>query len=612
MSLPTEDDIAASSKEDPREDYPLLARDKTVTLTSPSSGFKSVWHRVTRVKTLKTIMAEHQSEYETPGQGLRRELHISDVIAYGLGSTLGAGIFVVAGQAATGSDSRLAAGPSVSLSFAISAIACLLSAFCYAEFSSRIPVSGSAYSFAYASLGEGLAWFIGWNLTLEYGVSAAAVARAWQDYVKQVFELMGRPLPEWIYHIPLSTPAWLSSMNSTFQFANQTNGIKNVPSDDGSNINLCLLAPLIIFICSCVILLGAKISARFNASMMMLNLLLVSFIIIAGATQVEFTNWQPFAPSGARGVLENAGFVFFSFIGFDCVCTLAEELRNPQRDLPRGIVITLAIVTFLYISVSLVLTGMQKYTEISAEAPLAGAFAAAAYPRVSFLIAIGTTTTLASTTLCSLYGQPRIFFRMAKDGLIPERFSKLDAQGVPRFGVLVTGLGAGILASLLDLGRLTEMISIGTLLAFSSICLGILVLRYLSPEPRNFSVHMSADHTQNGSSLRICVFLLAQFCANLTITSGSWHGSLLQWSTFGVATFTTILSIVALASIQQNKNQAKFKVPFVPWLPCAGIAVNTHLILGLPSSAILRLGVWTFIGSGIYFGYGIQNSRLHA
>jgi APA family basic amino acid/polyamine antiporter len=336
----------------------------------PSPSPTTLTHRCCRVKPLTTIQQEQRTESHH-GNTLKRVLTMTDLVAYGLGSTLGAGLFVVAGQAAAGSGSRPAAGPAVSLSFLFAAVACLFSALCYAEFASRIPVAGSAYSFAYASLGEGVAWFIGWNLTLEYGVSAAAVARAWEQYVVEFFRLIGCPLPTVLYACPLfpfTTAPWNNNnnYNGTLNHGNgtTTNGtVHGVDPDPTttSGFTVSMLSPFIIVVCSSILLRGAKATARFNFAVMCFNLALVFFIVVVGSSQVQPAHWSPFAPSGMRGIVDNAGFVFFSYIGFDCVCTLAEELEHPQRDLPRGIVWTLVIVTTLYVLVSLVLTGKRMF-----------------------------------------------------------------------------------------------------------------------------------------------------------------------------------------------------------------------------------------------------------
>lgn len=398
----------ADSSTDPRIDHeqqPFLLPATATTASSSSSSINqppplpphfpnsTLAHRCCRVKPLATIQQEQRTESHH-GNTLKRVLTMTDLVAYGLGSTLGAGLFVVAGQAAAGSGSRPAAGPAVSLSFLFAAVACLFSALCYAEFASRIPVAGSAYSFAYASLGEGVAWFIGWNLTLEYGVSAAAVARAWEQYVVEFFRLIGCPLPAVLYACPLFPfPPW-NNNNGTINHGNGTitngtvYGVDPAPTTAGLTVSM--LSPFIIVVCSGILLRGAKATARFNFAVMCFNLALVFFIVAVGSSQVQPEHWSPFAPSGMRGIVDNAGFVFFSYIGFDCVCTLAEELEHPQRDLPRGIVGTLVIVTTLYVLVSLVLTGMDPYGLISTDAPLAAAFTHVRLPWATFVVALGT------------------------------------------------------------------------------------------------------------------------------------------------------------------------------------------------------------------------------
>eukprot|EP00944_MAST-04C_sp_MAST-4C-sp1_P013015 g13015.t1 len=471
------------------------------------SSCQSVYGKFFRVKPLELMLKVQETESRS-GTGLRRTLSLCDVIAYGIGSTVGAGLFVVTGKAA-----RDFAGPAVSLSFVFSAIACLFSALCYAEFASRVPVSGSAYSFAYASIGEGVAWFIGWNLTLEYGISAAAIARGWSNYFVEFCKAVGAPPPRWLYDIPLPLPPVLTSASP--------------------------LAGIIVFLCTIMLLAGVKESSKMNIIITVVNLLLVGFICFVGGTRVEPSNWEPFMPYGLKGVFSGAGFVFFSFIGFDCVCTLAEELKNPQRDLPLGIITTLGIVTFLYVAVSLVITGMVNYYDLNIDSPLSSAFSKVNFHWASIVVALGSASTLTATTLCSLFGQPRIFYRMAKDGLLFEKFGFVSKKsGVPTFGTIVTGVGAGVLGVFLDIDILTDMISIGTLLAFSVVCISVLILRY-----RNNDKCKDSDDDND--------------------------------------------TVAAL-----------------------GIAFNMHLIMGLPTSALYRLLVWTVCGLAFYFLYGMKHSTL--
>lgn len=344
---------------------------------------------------------------ETKGS-LKRTLTAVDLVAYGLGSTLGAGIYVTAGVAA-----NEFAGPGVMFSFCLASLTCLFSAFCYAEFASRVPVSGSAYTFAYTCLGEGVAWFIGWNLTLEYGISASAVARGWASYVAQLFQDLGAPLPTWLHGAEVL----------------------------GTRISF--LAVLIIAACTFVLLLGVKESARFNFIMTIVNVTIILFIVIVGATFVQGDNLTPLVreDKGLAGIVTAAGIVFFSYVGFDgarpsppfpfadppppfpwadplprpppAVSTLAGEVKNPQRDLPIGILGTLGGATLLYVVVSIVMTGMVPYHSIDKQSPLSSAFNTVGARWAAIVVAFGSITTLTATTLCSLFGQPRVYFRWA-------------------------------------------------------------------------------------------------------------------------------------------------------------------------------------------------------
>lgn len=328
------------------------------------------------------------------GEDLKRSLGAWDLMGYGISSTIGAGIFVTIGLVA-----NKEAGPGIVLSFLFAGFASLLSAFCYSEFASRYPVSGSAYSFASVSLGEAVGWFVGWNLTLEYAISASAVARGWSGYLIDVLHTCGVHVPEWIKGYPL---------NSFF--------------------SVSPLSGFICVLCTAILLLGMKESARFNLVMTVVNISIIFFVIICGALYVKVDNWDPFLPYGINGSWNGVGTVFFSYIGFDSVSTLAGEVKNPNRDLPIGIVGTLCIVSALYVAVSLVITGMVHYSALSTEAPLSAAFLSVGNNWASIVVAIGSVTVMTAATLCSLVGQPRIFLQMSKDGLFFQVFSKVNKK----------------------------------------------------------------------------------------------------------------------------------------------------------------------------------------
>ena len=385
-----------------------------------------------------------------PTPGLAPSLTAWDIVAYGIGSTVGAGLFVVTGRAA-----KDFAGPGVTVSFVLAGVSCLFSALCYAELASAVPVSGSAYSYTYITLGEAAAWFIGWNLTLEYGVSASAVARGWASYCDSFFASVGAPLPAWLHGFELWPGTLLASASP--------------------------LAALICLACTAVLLMGAKESSRLNLAVTAVNLVVIAFIAVVGGARVDPANWEPFAPNGLSGVLSGASFVFFSYIGFDAVCTLGEECRDPQRDMPVGILGSLGVVSLLYVVVSLVLTGMVPVPEIDPFAPLARAFEGAGLPWAARAVALGSVTILTATTFCSLFGQPRIFLAMSRDGLLPAALGRIHPRTrVPGFGTLFAGGLSAALALLLDIDTLTDVISVGTLAAFVVVCVAVLHLRYCS------------------------------------------------------------------------------------------------------------------------------------
>lgn len=479
------------------------------------------------------------------------------MMTIGIGSTVGAGIFVTSGEAA-----KNYAGPSIILSFIFSSISCFFSALCYAEFASRVPVSGSAYSYSYVSLGEGVAWFIGWDLFLEYGVAASAIARGWSGYVVAFFEHVQAPLPKWLYSIPL-----------------------------GSDLEGSPITAIIIFICTLIVMSGTKESARMNNIITCWNLVLIFFIIAIGVFCIDTKNYAPFMPFGFAGTLKASGIVFFSYIGFDSVSTLSAEVANPQRDIPRGIVGTLCITTALYVAMSLVLTGMTPSGSINIKAPLSEAFLSAGLGWVSTAVALGSVTTLTACTLCSLFGNPRILYRMSIDGLIPERFSQLSKKNIPQFACVVTGTIASFIGFLLDIDTLSNMISIGTLCAFTVVCLSVLFQRYCTNE--------SADREKSFNLISVysCASVVLAFLPIFSTTGG------LQ--VFVIIVAIVVVTFMVYISFSLSKASAAqvpgtgFKCPYLPYIPCVGVYLNLCLIASLPASALWRLLVWALLGAAV-------------
>jgi APA family basic amino acid/polyamine antiporter len=401
--------------------------------------------------------------------GLKRTLTRLNLITLGIGAIIGAGIFVLTGQAAAAY-----AGPAVVLSFVVAGIACAFAGSCYAEFASLIPVAGSAYTYAYATLGEFIAWIIGWDLILEYLFGAATVAVGWSGYVVSFFKDIGVVIPASIASAPLAfdaaTGAWTT-----------TGAIINFP------------AIFIIAILTTLLVVGIKESANFNNIIVIIKVTVILLFIGFGFFFVSTANWVPFIPEntgeyghyGISGILRAAGVVFFAYIGFDAVSTTAQEAKNPQKDMPYGILVSLIICTVLYILVGLVMTGIVPYHKLNDPAPVAVAVNGAGSGLIwlRYPVKIGAIAGLSSVILVMLMGQPRVFFSMARDGLLPAAFGKVHPKfKTPYVTTILTGSIAAIVAGLFPIGLLGELVSIGTLLAFTIVCGGVLVLRYREPD----------------------------------------------------------------------------------------------------------------------------------
>ncbi len=418
-----------------------------------------------RTKTIEQSIRDT----EEPEHQLRKQLGAVQLTVFGVGVIIGTGIFVLTGEAAGAK-----AGPAVALSFVFSGIACALAALCYAEFASTVPVAGSAYTFSYASLGELVAWVIGWDLILELALGASTVAVGWSTYFADVMGEAGITIPSWAY-------------------------------GEGHN----LVAAVIVLILTGVISLGIKVSSQVNAVMVVVKLAIVLLVIIAGLFFIKSGNYSPFIPAsgsepaqgaaptssllqdlgfapgafGFSGIFTGAALVFFAYIGFDIVATAAEETKNPQRNMPIGILSSLGICTVLYVAVSLVVTGMVKYTDIKVEAPLAEAFRSVGHPGIATTISVGALVGLTTVMMILLMGQSRVFFAMSRDRLLPPVFSKVNERtGAPIRTSITTGAVVAIISTFVPLTELAELVNIGTLFAFALVAIGVLVLRRTRPD----------------------------------------------------------------------------------------------------------------------------------
>jgi len=416
---------------------------------------------------IKKTLAQLEEQADSKHNTLKRHLGALNLTLLGVGCVIGAGIFVLTGTAAA-----LHAGPAIALSFIISAFGCLLAGLCYAEFASMIPVSGSAYTYGYATMGEFVAWIIGWDLILEYLFGSATVAVGWSGYVTSFLADFGIALPTSICQSPFifDSTGWHLS-----------GAIINFP------------AIFVVALMTTLLVIGIKESAKFNNIIVLVKVVVILLFIGFGISHIHIANWTPFIPAntgewghfGASGVLTGAAVVFFAYIGFDAVSTTSQEAINPKRDVPIGILASLLICTILYIGVSLVLTGIVNYKELNVSAPIALAIdtAGSSLMWLRPIIKIGAIAGLSSVVLVLLLGQSRVFFSMASDGLLWKSFAKTHSKfKTPHITTIVTGSFAAFFAGLFPIGLLGELVSIGTLLAFVIVCVGIIILRKAEPD----------------------------------------------------------------------------------------------------------------------------------
>ena len=402
--------------------------------------------RLFRRKFLHHILADVDVEK----QRLHRTLNAFDLTMLGIGAIIGVGIFVL-----TGTASARFAGPGITLSFIIAGTACAFAALCYAEFASLIPVAGSAYNYAYATLGELIAWIIGWDLILEYIVASIAVAIGWSGYFVNILSAIGVSLPVWCSGTPGTVPG----------------AVVNFP------------AIFIVLFLTTILIIGIKESARFTSLMVFVKLGTLLVFILVGIFNVKPSNWIPFMPFGFKGVLTGAAIVFFAYIGFDAVSTVAEETKNPQRNMPIGIILSLGISTIFYIVVTAIITGIVPYRELNHPAPVALALNQIGFRWGSALVSAGAVAGITSVLLVMLMGQPRIFFSMARDGLLWPWISKVHPRfHTPYVSQIITGVVVAGFAGFIDIGTAAELCNIGTLFAFCIVCGGIIVLRVIHPK----------------------------------------------------------------------------------------------------------------------------------
>jgi APA family basic amino acid/polyamine antiporter len=450
-----------------------------------------------RRKSLDEILATPEAGH---GPTLKRNLSVWSLTALGIGAIIGAGIFSSVGAATAGGAGHPGAGPAIVLSFVLTAIACAFAGLCYAELSSMVPISGSAYTYSYATLGEAVAWIIGWDLMLEYAIGNVAVAISWSGYFQELLRGFG-----------VAWPTWLGISHRTATFASeavaeavaagqeplaelgaatmrQAQALADAPRLGGLPVVFDLPAFLIVAMITLVLVRGIRESAGFNSLMVVLKLAIIGFFTLMGSFYVVPDNWTPFAPNGLTGITSAAAIIFFAYIGFDAVSTAAEESRNPQKDMPRAILGSLVICTVIYIAVALVLTGMLPWNQLGTAEPLATAFSNLGLTWPALVISLGAVFATTSVLLVFQLGQPRIFLSMARDGLLPQWAAHIHERfRTPSTATWITGATVAVLAGLGDFNEIVQLTNIGTFFAFVLVCLGVMVLRRRDPDrPRPF------------------------------------------------------------------------------------------------------------------------------
>ncbi|RKS02331.1 amino acid/polyamine/organocation transporter (APC superfamily) [Flavobacterium sp. 102] len=530
--------------------------------------------------------------------GLNRVLTVKDLTFFGIAAIIGGGTFSAIGNAC------FSGGPGVVFLYIICAIACGFTAMCYAEFASRVPVSGSAYTYAYVSFGELFAWIIGWALIMEYSIGNIYIAFSWSGYFTNLLESFHLHLPEWL-------TINYKSAHAAFEASKTGEGLNawnNAPIIGGLRIIFDLPAVLINVLITYLVYKGTKESRNFSNIMVYIKLAIIVLVIIVGATYVDIDNWTPFMPNGFGGVMAGVSAVFFAYIGFDAVSTLAEESKNPQRDLPRGMIYSLVICTIVYIILALVLTGMVKYDLLGVSDPLAEIFALKGVKWMLFIVSIAAVVAMTSVLLVFQMGQPRIWMTMSRDGLMPKKFAEIHPKHkTPGFATIVTGLVVGIPIFFTDENFVLDFTSIGTLFAFVLVCGGVLML---SPQ----SEAELAERATKGK-FRI-PYINSKYLFPL-ICLGAFGAVQYFLPTFFPSTFSYsdnffaknapmvvfVILCVVMAVLAFLKN--------LSLIPLLGLISCCYLLTGMAVSNWQWFGIWLLIGLVFYFIYGYKNSKLN-
>ncbi|MFM2146469.1 MAG: hypothetical protein RL732_1305 [Bacteroidota bacterium] len=557
-----------------------------------------------RKKPIDQISSEpslHETGGPDDGPGsLKRVLTIRDLTFMGIAAVVGAGIFSTIGTAASNG------GPGVSLLFVLTAVTCGFSALCYAEFASRVPISGSAYTYAYVSFGELIAWIIGWALILEYAIGNIVVAISWSSYFNNLLVDLGIHLPAWLTVDPDTASAAYTSVQQSLnegkaltadqQFILQA--WDQAPVIWGHRLFINVPASLIVVLITVLTYFGIRESKHSANAMVVFKLAVILFVIVLGFFYVEPTYWSPFMPNGFEGVLKGVSAVFYAYIGFDAISTTAEECKDPQRDLPRGMIYSLIICTVLYILIALVLTGMVSFSELNVNDPLAYVFSKKA-PWIESVISVSAVVATTSVLLVFQLGQPRIWMSMSRDGLLPKQFSKVHSRyKTPYFSTVVTGIIVAIPSLFMQSSLMTDLTSIGTLFAFVIVAAGVLALPEKAAGPHK-GFHLPY---YNGQYIVPALFLLFLYVFGQRILVAATSGFNISLQDVLFLLYVLLAAGISLLTFLQKWS----------FIPVMGILSCSYLLIEIPAISWIWFFCWMGLGLAIYFLYGYQHSKLRA
>jgi APA family basic amino acid/polyamine antiporter len=536
--------------------------------------------------------------------GLKKELGVKDLTFMGIAAVVGAGIFSTIGTAA------YHGGPGISLLFVITAITCGFSALCYAEFASRVPIAGSAYTYAYVTFGELIAWIIGWALILEYAIGNIVVAISWSGYFVNLLEGFHIHLPGWLStNYEQAQQGYTEALEHLKAGGTQEtfsklarigyDAITNAPIIGHWKVILNIPALIIVVLITALVYRGIKESKKSTNAMVIFKICIIIGVIILGFFYVDTANWDPFMPNGFKGVLAGVSAVFYAYIGFDAISTTAEECKNPQRDLPRGMIYSLIICNVLYSLIALGLTGMAKYSQLKVDDPLAFVFEKIGLHKIGYIISVSAVVATTSVLLVFQLGQPRIWMSMSRDGLLPKKFSNVHPKfGTPAFATIVTGIFVGIPSLFMSISTMTDLTSIGTLFAFVLVCFGVLVLPKLSAGTNKQAFRLPYINGQFIIPLLALVFIY--FGQGRILTAFSAAGKE-GYQEILYLVFVLILVIVALFSFLR-----KYSV-----IPIVGAMCCLYLMIEIPPISWLWFFIWMGIGLVFYAFYGSKQSKLN-